>query len=110
MAVAFLYVLLPLIRFLVDYPFWYYAYYFKTFNTSLSPDNKKIMDNVEIIRNLTYGLEEFDLLLPKTNKEAPVAFGEKIPIVWFHGGGHLFCQREVLNHRCAFKGKQEEAD
>ena len=55
------------------------------------------MEAVTIVRNLNYGFEEFDLLLPtEAKKEEEDA---KIPIVWFHGGGHLFCQREVLNHR-----------
>lgn len=115
----FLYLVMPTVRLFLDGPMWYYAYFFKTWRHSRSPDGKHPLDRTKIWRNVSFGGENMDVLVPMNEAENEeeekvvsvlprVSFDdtdddqqedEHPPVVYMHGGGHIFVKREVLAHQ-----------
>ncbi|KAH9260048.1 hypothetical protein BASA81_001820 [Batrachochytrium salamandrivorans] len=94
-SLVFLYLFLPSLRWFLDYPMWYYAYYFKSWKHSISPDGHHPYKDVVVVRNQRFqGNGVMDVMVPRDGKGMELA----APVVFTHGGGHLVCLREIFIH------------
>lgn len=99
-SLVFLYLFLPSLRWFLDYPMWYYAYYFKSWRHSISPDGHHPYKDVVVVRNQHFqGNGVMDVMVPKEpSQEDGQAAELPAPVVFTHGGGHLVCLREIFIH------------
>jgi len=95
---VFFRVTMPLLRAFLDYPMFVYAYQFKRWPWARSPDGRQPLDGVVIHRNVHFGSNVLDILAPARPPQPTPPQDEQPPVVQVHGGGFMFCRRELTTH------------